>query len=495
MGLIKDAAGKLQSVQTRAAELKEKVESKVEHAVKTTVKTGSRIGRDRFSGPRKAITNLLHKHSGPPGAAEGIGSTARLPANASPLMKKVYEDTAFVVGRGNVPPGLFVTTHNSASSDVLINGEGIFKEHANLIRGAKSEIALQTYEWESNTPASKVVTSSLKDLEKIRKAEGGKPVEVKIIVNEVSFGVGPLTKKQMAYEEVKKDIAALHLDPKLVHVEITKHSHHGLGANHSKSLVVDGDKAIICGANVQSQAGFDTGYKVEGDVAMALRADIVDAWKDDKGKDDTDFPTLKLPSARGKAPAGEIPMMVLTRPADGHVLGEIFRKSNHDINNPADLAFLSVLKNAQHNVHIMSPNLNDNDAKNAILDAAKRGVKVEIVIPRHFNDATEAKPGQGGTNIENVKELLAAMPADKRKNLEIKFFNGIKEGTGHGQESAHTKYLTADGQISIVGSSNHDTQSWNHSRETNLLVDSREVTAKWESQVFGPSFRRGHPVG
>lgn len=187
-------------------------------------------------------------------------------------------------------------------------------------------------------------------------------------------------------------------------------------------------------------------------------------------------------------------MMVLTRPADGHIFGEIFRKSEHDIKNPADLAFLSVLKNAQHDVHIMSPNLNDNDSKTAILEAARHGVKVEIVIPRHFNDKTGVKPGQGGTNEQNIKELLAAMPADKRKNLEIKFFNGIKECTGHAQQTAHTKYLTADGQISIVGSSNHDTQSWNHSRETNLLVDSREVTAQWESQVFGPSFKRGLPV-
>jgi phosphatidylserine/phosphatidylglycerophosphate/cardiolipin synthase-like enzyme len=494
MGLIKDAGSKVQSVATKAVEVKAKVEKKVEHVAKTTAKTATRLGRDRFSGPRKLVSSLLHKNSGPPGAAEGIGSHARLPANASPLMKKVYEDTASVIGRGNIPAGLYVTTHNSAASTVLLSGDNIFKEHANLIRGAKSEIALQTYEWESNTPASKEVTGALKDLEKTKKAEGGKPVEVKIIVNETSIGIGPLQKKQMAYEEVKKDIEALHLDPKLVHVEIAKHSHHGLGANHAKSLIVDGEKAIICGANVQKQAGFDTGYKVEGDVAMALRADIVDAWKDDKGKDDTDFKTLKLPSARGAAPKGEVPMMVLTRPADGHVFGEIFRKSDHDIENPADLAFLSVMENAKHDIHIMSPNLNDNDAKAAILDAAKRGVKVEIVIPRHFNDKTEDKPGQGGTNEQNVKELLAAMPANKRKNLEIKYFNGIAEGTGHAQESAHTKYLTADGQISIVGSSNHDTQSWNHSRETNLLVDSREVTAQWESQVFGPSFKRGHPV-
>ncbi len=42
----------------------------------------------------------------------------------------------------------------------------------------------------------------------------------------------------------------------------------------------------------------------------------------------------------------------------------------------------------------------------------------------------------------------------------------------------------------IVGSANMDTQSWNFSREVNLVVDSSEVAGGWDAQAFQPSFGR-----
>lgn len=429
--------------------------------------------------------------------AKDIPSRAHLPANASPLMRKVFEDTVGSTRHGNVPAGIYTTSGNAATAGVMIKGPEIFGGMADLIRGAKKDVALQTYDWESGSDAAKTITSGIKDLEQRRKAAGAtEPVTVRILVNDLTIGKGPLKKHlQGCYDEAKKDIAALGLDPRYVKVEVAAHEHTLTGANHSKSLVVDGNRAIIGGANIQRQAGMDTAYRVDGDAALALRADIADAWKDDKGKGDTDFANLPLPS-RGGARAGNTPMMVLTRPADGHMvhdwLGGVLGR---DVDNPANKAYLSIFKNAKRNINVMTPNLNDDDAKKAILDAAKRGVKVNIVLPKHFNDGTESKPGQGGTNMENVKQLLAKLPPEARGNLNIKWFNGIAPGHGHDQEVAHTKYLTADGQLAIVGSSNMDTQSWNHSRETNLLVDSAATTAKWEAQVFAPAFERGIRAG
>src|SRR4051812_25050348 len=114
MGLIKEAGKQLQGAKAEVEAGKHKAAAAVNH---TEAKIENKIARDRFSGPRKAL--------GHPGAAEGIAVSSRPPANASPLMKQVYQDTVGSVRRGNVPPGLFVTTHNAASSQVLLKGPAI----------------------------------------------------------------------------------------------------------------------------------------------------------------------------------------------------------------------------------------------------------------------------------------------------------------------------------------------------------------------------------
>lgn len=41
------------------------------------------------------------------------------------------------------------------------------------------------------------------------------------------------------------------------------------------------------------------------------------------------------------------------------------------------------------------------------------------------------------------------------------------------------KLLVADGRVGVQGSGNQDTQSWAHSLEVNVMVDSEEVCRKW----------------
>lgn len=39
--------------------------------------------------------------------------------------------------------------------------------------------------------------------------------------------------------------------------------------------------------------------------------------------------------------------------------------------------------------------------------------------------------------------------------------------------------MAVDGQVTMVGNGNQDTQSWFHSQEVNLLIDSEELTREW----------------
>lgn len=43
--------------------------------------------------------------------------------------------------------------------------------------------------------------------------------------------------------------------------------------------------------------------------------------------------------------------------------------------------------------------------------------------------------------------------------------------------------MNVDGKVSILGNSNHDSQSWHHSQETNIMVDSEALSAEWVERL------------
>jgi phosphatidylserine/phosphatidylglycerophosphate/cardiolipin synthase-like enzyme len=49
--------------------------------------------------------------------------------------------------------------------------------------------------------------------------------------------------------------------------------------------------------------------------------------------------------------------------------------------------------------------------------------------------------------------------------------------------SSHVKLMIVDGRVAVQGNGNQDTQSWFHSQEVNLLVDSEELCAEWMSAL------------
>ena len=59
----------------------------------------------------------------------------------------------------------------------------------------------------------------------------------------------------------------------------------------------------------------------------------------------------------------------------------------------------------------------------------------------------------------------------------------------------HTKFLTADNQIAIVGSANWDEQSWYNSRELNLLIHGHKITNSLCQKVFKDDFVRAETIG
>ena len=150
---------------------------------------------------------------------------------------------------------------------------------------------------------------------------------------------------------------------------------------------------------------------------------------------------------------------------------------------PQNEAFLSALRNAKRSVFIQTPNLNAEPLLPAILDAARRGVQVSYYVCLGYNDAGELLPFQGGTNEMIAHKLYAQLDVAGKASLHI--YNYVaKDQTApiHNsfkKRSCHIKLLIADERVCVQGNGNQDTQSWFHSQEVNVMIDSEVVAKAW----------------
>ena len=231
----------------------------------------------------------------------------------------------------------------------------------------------------------------------------------------------------------------------------------------------------------------DSGNLFEGDVALSALEAFERSWDDgdtnfwecgpqtlshdcDKRSpfDDSDRSWLE---AFGTRQPGDVPV-----PAVGRKKGSVF---SNDTDNPQDIAWLPLMDSATSQIHVESPNINDDAFQAAVLRAIDRGVTVELISSLGLNEATTDLPGLGGSNLEVVGNLRKAIRAKYPDDLARQALfqahrysaDGSEPEAGNGGRPSHTKYMTADDRVAIVGSGNQDTISWSISHELNVLVD------------------------
>ncbi|KAJ6259597.1 hypothetical protein Dda_5235 [Drechslerella dactyloides] len=151
---------------------------------------------------------------------------------------------------------------------------------------------------------------------------------------------------------------------------------------------------------------------------------------------------------------------------------------------PQNEAWIAGLRLAEKQVFIQTPDLNASDLVELIPQTVKRGVEVVIYLTLGYNDAGEMLPFQNGTNEQIVCSLFEALPSEEEKErLKVYWYTAKDMRTPlHAktkQRTSHIKLMTVDGHIGIQGSGNQDTQSWYHSQETNVMIDSKEVVREW----------------
>lgn len=175
-----------------------------------------------------------------------------------------------------------------------------------------------------------------------------------------------------------------------------------------------------------------------------------------------------------------VPIALVSRPPFGS-------PKNSNVFVPQNEAWLSCIRNARTSLFIQSPNLNAPPLHNAMITALRRGVEITYYVCLGYNDAGEIMPGQNGTNEMFASNLCAALSDQERARLHIGYYVAKDQNRpihhNFKARSCHIKLLIADGHIGIQGSGNQDTQSWYHSQEINILIDSAEVCRKWREGI------------
>ncbi|SAM86194.1 uncharacterized protein UBRO_08611 [Ustilago bromivora] len=178
-------------------------------------------------------------------------------------------------------------------------------------------------------------------------------------------------------------------------------------------------------------------------------------------------------------PHTPVPMALVNRRPHG-------TPGHSDIRNPQDAAWLAGFRYAKKHIFIQSPTLNASPIKAAVLAAVRRHVKVELWLDLGFNDKSESMPFQGGTNEQVVTAFYRQLRREGKgdeKYLEVYWYTG-KDMTRplnavRKQRNCHVKFAAFDGQVAVLGSGNQDTQSWFHSQEINVMVDSKGIVQEW----------------
>jgi phosphatidylserine/phosphatidylglycerophosphate/cardiolipin synthase-like enzyme len=409
-----------------------------------------------------------------------------------------------------VPVSRILSTCNRFVS-VRVEGPAIFEAARDIIALADREVNIAFYKWEPGSNGARLIGDGLIAAQWRRSYWD--PLLVRIVIDDVDNTFSPERAINHIYDS-QKNWASRGLDLSRVQIQLATSPRETAAspALHDKIITVDSRYALVTGAQPQGysdpftpsydSAWHDTGYVVEGDAAQSAVDAFEHTWLGDAihwdcRPRDFDFDCQKrgkypqpyrwwLPAFGSQNP-GNVPILAV-----GRTKGSIF---DNDTDNPQAIAWLSAMDRATWNISIETPNINDDAFQEAVKRAVARGVTVRLITSLGFNDATEDVIGLGGDNMEIVGRLRQAIRASTpwyQDRFQLRFYSrdGIEPVLENGSFASHTKYLTMDNRVAIVGSGNQDTASWNVIHEFNYLLDDASVTSQLQGTVFEPDWSR-----
>ena len=212
---------------------------------------------------------------------------------------------------------------------------------------------------------------------------------------------------------------------------------------HKHIMSVDGEIGFVGGYNIGSlyaEGWRDTHIRIDGPDAREIENDIVDFWNDHRTPG---LPELEAGGERAWSPA--------TR---------FHRNDPYMRMFPIRTVYIEAIDRANKHVYLTHAYfIPDRAMRAGLVDAAKRGVDVQILVPENSNHVTADWLAR-----RHFWELLGA-------GVRIFLYKHIM---------IHSKTATIDGVWSTVGTANIDRYSLLGNYETNLEVYSKDLADQME---------------
>lgn len=319
----------------------------------------------------------------------------------------------------------------------LVNGREIFPAMLNAIRSAKHSITFETYVfW--NGEIGRQFTEALSE-----RARAG--VKVHAILD--AHGTRPMGNENLLkLREAGVQVVKYH---SIFWIDIRRYNNR----SHRKLLVVDGKTAFVGGVgiadewsgNAESPEHWrDNHYRVTGPVVAQLQAAFMTNWL----------------ATRGEVLHG--PDYFPALPATGTYQAQVLSSSTSTPN--LDLMYLLAIASAKKSLRIENAYFLPNElTRTQLINAAKRGVKVEIIVP--------------GKHIDQKLVRLAS-----KRHWSDLIGAGVKIYQ-YEPTMVHVKLLIVDDTFVSIGSGNFDNRSVRLNDEANLDVLDRQFAAE-QTRLF-----------
>ncbi len=315
---------------------------------------------------------------------------------------------------------------------LLENGDGVFPAMLEDIRRAKVSVHLETFIFKPDEVGRRFADAMIE--------ASRRGVQVRLLVDAQGSRLDDLREELTAAGVICKDYRPA-----------SSHAYYGR-RTHRKLLIVDAkigftggfciDKRWLGNAR-NKEEWHDATVRVTGPVVAQMQAIFSDDWTFTTGEilaGETFYPKLE---------------------ATGSMLSQAIKTSKGDASSLPKMLYFMAIHAARKSIHIQNPYfLPDRQIQAALIDAAKRGVDVKVMVPGPHMDIPPvrlASPHGFGSLLAGGVRIFEYQPA-----------------------MIHSKTLVVDGVFSTIGSINFDARSMSKNAEESLSFYDRSYARSME---------------
>ncbi len=350
---------------------------------------------------------------------------------------------------------------------LLVDGPATYASMLKAIDAAKHNVDFETFIFDDDEVGQRFAEEFLK-----KEAEG---VQVNIIYDAMGSRNTPLTFFQRMRDNGINVLEFNPVDPFLLIVGKLHLAHR----DHRKILVVDGSTAFTGGVNISHvYSGAPSGISGEHGKAEMKEEESEKPWRDShiriEGPAVVEFQNLFFETWTNKKGAplrGNDYFPQLKR--RGSDLMQVVGSTPGEQNRITFFMYVAAFLNAQRSIHLTTPYfVPDKQTVTALMDAAKRGLDVKIILPKTSDSKLTIYAGH--YYYSNL--LRAGVKIYERQHVMI-----------------HAKTCVVDGVWSTVGSTNMDLWSFLHNNEANAIIISKDFASEMEG-LFASDLKQSKEV-